>query len=249
MNVSKLAEEELTRYSRQIMIPNWNIEGQLRLKNAKVTIVGVGGLGCPVALYLTAAGVGRITLIDKERIELSNLNRQILHWSMDIGKFKTFSAIKKLSKLNPLIKFESYEEEIEKENIRELIKGSNVVVDCLDNWKTRFILNEACVSERIPLVHAGVHSWYGQITTIMPGKGPCLRCILLKTPKEEEKFPILGVTAGILGLLEALEAIKIIVGLGNPLVGRILFFDGETSSFQEAQVQRRRDCPVCGGIS
>jgi len=249
MNNSKLAEEELTRYSRQIMIPNWNVEGQLRLKNAKVTIVGVGGLGCPVALYLTAAGVGRITLIDKEKIELSNLNRQILHWSMDIGKFKTFSAIEKLSKLNPLIKFESYEREIEKENIRELIKGSNVVVDCLDNWKTRFILNEACVSERIPLVHAGVHSWYGQITTIMPGKGPCLRCILPKTPKEEEKFPILGVTAGVLGLLEALEAIKIIVGLGNPLIGRILFFDGETSSFQEAKVQRRKGCPVCGGVS
>ena len=249
MNNSKLAEEELTRYSRQIMIPNWNVEGQLRLKNAKVTIVGVGGLGCPVALYLTAVGVGRITLIDKEKIELSNLNRQILHWSMDIGKFKTFSAIEKLSKLNPLIKIESYEREIEKENIRELIKGSNVVVDCLDNWKTRFILNEACVSERIPLVHAGVHSWYGQITTIMPGKGPCLRCILPKTPKEEEKFPILGVTAGVLGLLEALEAIKIIVGLGNPLIGRILFFDGETSSFQEAKVQRRKGCPVCGGVS
>ena len=230
------------------MIPNWNVEGQLKLKNAKVTIVGVGGLGCPVALYLTAAGIGKITLIDKEKIELSNLNRQVLHWSVDIGKFKTFSAIEKLSKLNPLIKFESYEEEIEKENIRELIKDSNVVVDCLDNWKTRFILNEACVSERIPLVHAGVHSWYGQITTIMPGKGPCLRCILPKNPKEEEKFPVLGVTAGVLGLLEALETIKIIVGLGKLLVGRILFFDGETSSFQEAQVQRKKDCPVCGGI-
>ena len=247
MNV-KLTEEELTRYSRQVMIPDWNVKGQLKLKNAKVTIVGVGGLGCPVALYLTAAGIGRITLIDKEKIELSNLNRQVLHWSVDIGKFKTSSAIEKLSKLNPLIKFESYEEEIERESIRELIKGSNVVVDCLDNWKTRFILNEACVSERIPLVHAGVHSWYGQITTIMPGKGPCLRCILPKTPKEEEKFPVLGVTAGVLGLLEALEAIKIIVGLGKPLVGRILFFDGETSSFQEAQVQRKKDCPVCGGI-
>ena len=247
MNV-KLTEEELTRYSRQMMIPNWNVEGQLKLKNAKVTIVGVGGLGCPVALYLTAAGIGRITLIDKEKIELSNLNRQILHWSVDIGKFKTFSAIEKLSKLNPSIKFESYKEEIERESIRELIKDSNVIVDCLDNWKTRFILNEACVSERIPLVHAGVHSWYGQITTIMPGKGPCLRCILPKTPKEEEKFPVLGVTAGVLGLLEALEAIKIIVGLGKPLVGRILFFDGETSSFQEAQVQRKKDCPVCGGI-
>ena len=123
MNV-KLTEEELTRYSRQIMIPNWNVEGQLKLKNAKVTIAGVGGLGCPVALYLTAAGIGRITLIDKEKIELSNLNRQILHWSVDIGNFKTFSAIEKLSKLNPLIKFESYEEEIEKENIRELIKLS-----------------------------------------------------------------------------------------------------------------------------
>ena len=247
MNV-KLTEEELTRYSRQIMIPNWNVEGQLKLKNAKVTIAGVGGLGCPVALYLTAAGIGKITLIDREKVELSNLNRQILHWSRDVGKFKTLSALEKLSELNPSINFESYEEQVDEKSIRKMIKGSNVVVDCLDNWKTRFILNEACVSERIPLVHAGVHSWYGQITTIMPGKGPCLRCILPKTPKEEEKFPVLGVTAGVLGLLEALEAIKIIVGLGKPLVGRILFFDGETSSFQEAQVQRKKDCPVCGGI-
>jgi len=248
MNV-KLAEEELTRYSRQIMIPNWNVEGQLKLKNAKVTIVGVGGLGCPVALYLTAAGIGKITLIDREKVELSNLNRQILHWSRDVGKFKTLSALEKLSELNPSINFESYEEQVDEKSIRKMIKGSNVVVDCLDNWKTRFILNEACVAERIPLVHAGVHSWYGQITTIMPGKGPCLRCILPKTPKEEEKFPVLGVTAGVLGLLEALETIKIIVGLGKPLVGRILFFDGETSSFQQALIQRRKECPVCKNIN
>jgi len=249
MKAFKLTEEEMTRYSRQIMIPGWDVEGQLRLKNAKVTIVGVGGLGCPAALYLAAAGVGKITLIDKEKVELSNLNRQILHWSRDIGKFKTLSALEKLSELNSAISFESYEEQVKEESIKKLIRGSNVIVDCLDNWKTRFVLNEACVSERIPLVHAGVHSWYGQITTIIPGKGPCLRCILPKTPKEEEKFPILGVTAGILGLLEALETIKLIVGLGKPLVGRMLFFDGETSSFQEAKVQRRRDCPVCGEIS
>ncbi|RLI21331.1 adenylyltransferase [Candidatus Bathyarchaeota archaeon] len=249
MKAFKLTEEEMTRYSRQIMIPGWDVEGQLRLKNAKVTIVGVGGLGCPVALYLAAAGVGKITLIDKEKVELSNLNRQILHWSRDIGKFKTLSALEKLSELNSAISFESYEEQVKEESIKKLIRGSNVIVDCLDNWKTRFVLNEACVSERIPLVHAGVHSWYGQITTIIPGKGPCLRCILPKTPKEEEKFPILGVTAGMLGLLEALETIKLIVGLGKPLVGRMLFFDGETSSFQEAKVQRRRDCPVCGEIS
>jgi len=244
----KLTGEELTRYSRQIMIPNWNVEGQLKLKNAKVTIVGVGGLGCPVALYLTAAGIGKITLIDREKVELSNLNRQILHWSRDVGKFKTLSALEKLSELNPSINFESYEEQVDEKSIRKMIKGSNVVVDCLDNWKTRFILNEACVTERIPLVHAGVHSWYGQITTIIPGESPCLRCILPETPKEEEKFPILGVTAGILGLLEALETIKLIVELGKPLVGRMLFFDGETLSFQEARIQRRRDCPVCGGI-
>lgn len=249
MKAIKLTEGELARYSRQIMIPNWGVEGQLKLKKAKVTIVGVGGLGCPVALYLTAAGVGRITLVDKEKIELSNLNRQILHWSRDVGKFKTISAIEKLSELNPSVNFESYEEPVEAENIRKMIRSSNVVVDCLDNWKTRFMLNEACVSERIPLVHAGVHSWYGQITTIIPGESPCLRCILPETPKEEEKFPILGVTPGILGLLEALETIKLIVGLGTPLVGRMLFFDGEASTFQEAQIQRRRDCPVCGGIS
>ena len=132
------------------------------------------------------------------------------------------------------------------DNVQELVRGSTVVVDALDNWRTRFLLNQACVKLGVPLVHAGVHSFYGQATTILPGRGPCLRCILPTLPPEEKKVPILGVTAGILGLIEALEALKIITGIGRTLAGKLLYFDGETTTFTLVRVERRRDCPVCG---
>jgi len=244
----KFSSTELERYDRQIRIKGLGKSGQSKLKGARVMVAGAGGLGDPISLYLVAAGVGYVAIVDKDAVELSNLNRQILHWSNDIGKLKNVSAIEKLRQLNPEIRVEATQKAITSDNARELVKAFTVVVDGLDHWSTRFLLNKACVEERIPFVHAGVYSLYGQITTILPGKGPCLQCILPKIPPEEEKFPVLGATAGTLGLLEALETIKIITGLGEPLVGRMLHFDGETMSFQEIRVERRRSCPVCGSL-
>lgn len=244
----KLSGDELERYDRQIRIGGLGIEGQVKLKGARVTIAGAGGLGCSCLIYLAAAGAGKIAVVDEGMVELSNLNRQICHWSKDIGKSKTVSLGEKIRELNPNVELEMVTERMSTETASDLILGSTVVLDCLDNWETRFILNGACVVGRIPLVHAGVHSLYGQITTILPGRGPCLRCILPETPLSEDGIPVLGVTAGTLGLLEALEAIKIITGMGEPLVGRMLYFDGETTSFYEIKVSRREDCPVCGTV-
>jgi len=244
----KFSPTELERYDRQIRIKGLGKTGQSKLKKARVMVTGAGGLGCPASLYLVAAGVGHVAIVDKDAVELSNLNRQILHWGNDIGKLKSVSIIEKLRQLNPEVEVEAIPKAITLDNATELVKAFTVVVDGLDCWSTRFLLNKACVKERVPFVHAGIYSLYGQITTILPGKGPCLQCILPKPPPEEEKFPVLGATAGTLGLLEVLETIKIITGLGEPLVGRMLHFDGETMSFQEIRVERRPDCPVCGSF-
>ena len=244
----KLSSNELERYDRQIRINGLGKTGQSKLKKASVIVAGAGGLGCPASLYLVAAGVGYVAVVDKETVELNNLNRQILHWSNDIGKPKSVSMMEKLCQLNPEVKVEAVQKVLTTHNARQLIKDFTVIVDALDNWRTRFLLNRACVKEKIPFVHAGIHGLYGQITTILPGKGPCLQCILPKPPPEEEKFPVLGATVGTLGLLEALEAIKIITGLGEPLIGRMLHFDGEIMNFQEIKLERRRNCPVCGSL-
>ncbi len=242
-----LSSSELKRYDRQIRISDLGTNGQLRLKRARVLVAGAGGLGSPVSFYLVAAGIGHVAILDKDTVELSNLNRQILHWSKDMGKLKSVSAIEKLRLLNPEVRVEGISEIIDSETIYKLVKGFSVVVDCMDNWPTRFLINQACVKEKIPFIHSGVHSLYGQITTIFPGKGPCLRCILPKTPKDEE-IPILGATAGTLGALEALETIKIITELGDPLVGRMLYIDCENMSFHEIKIERRKDCPICGSL-
>ena len=248
MNESKLSPEELERYDRQLRIIGWGVESQLKVKGSHVMVVGAGGLGCPTALYLAAVGVGHIAVVDRERVELSNLNRQVLHWSGDLDKPKVESVAEKLRKLNPNVRVEPLQLELNEENIEDLIRKFDVVVDCLDNWRTRFILNEACVKSRKPLVHAGVHSWYGQITTVLPGRGPCLRCIWPENPPETERFPILGATAGTLGLLEVLEVVKLITGLGQPLVGRMLYLDLEIASIEELKIERVKSCPVCGSI-
>lgn len=242
----RLASNELKRYDRQIRIRGLGENGQLKLKKARVIVAGAGGLGCPASLYLVAAGVGYLVIVDKETIELSNLNRQVLHWTNDVGKLKSVSAIEKLRQLNPKVRVEAVPKVITPDNAQQLVRGFTVVVDGMDNWRTRFVINEACVKENVPFVHAGVYSLYGQITTILPGRGPCLQCILPKIPPEEEKFPILGATAGTLGLLEAMETVKLITGIGETLAGRILHLDAETMNIQEIKVERRIDCPICG---
>jgi len=237
---------ELERYDRQLRIPGWGVEGQKKLKKARVIVAGAGGLGCPASLYLAATGVGHLTIIDKETVELSNLNRQVLHWQPDVGKYKADSVATKLQSLNPKIEVEAVKAEITEKSVRNLIKGADIVVDGMDNFTTRFILNFGCVKEKIPFVHAGIYGLDGQMTTIIPKKGPCLQCIFPEKPPELKKFPVAGVTPATLAILEALETIKLIIGLGQPLVGRMLLFDGEALTFSIMEVRRDPNCPVCG---
>jgi adenylyltransferase/sulfurtransferase len=231
-----------------MLLPSWGTEGQTRLKSAKVVIAGAGGLGCPAAIYLAAAGVGNLVVMDKDVFELSNLNRQILGWQRDVGRPKAEAAVEKLRALNPEIAVKSLVVEITEENICALIQDATVVVDALDNWRTRFIINEACVNKRLPLVHAGIFGLYGQITTVVPGKGPCLRCLLPETPKEISRFPVLGATPALFATLQVMEVLKFIVGFGDPLTGRLLLFDGENMEFTTVNIERRLDCHVCAHL-
>ena len=228
--------------------------GQEKLLAGKVLIVGAGGLGSPVSLYLAAAGVGTIGIIDKDFVELSNLQRQILYTTKDLGKPKTESAREKLTALNPDVNVVTHQVTFDKETASGLIKDYDVIVDCTDNFPARYILNETCAAQRKPFIHAGVYCFNGQIFTIIPGKGPCFKCIFHEPPSPES-YPassspgILGVVAGILGLLEANEVIKILTKTGEPLVGSMLIFDASTSSFRKVPIPRNPDCPVCRDIS
>lgn len=243
-----LTPEELERYSRQILIRGFGEDGQQKLKNAHVLVAGLGGLGSPASTYLVAAGVGRLTILDAERVELSNLNRQILHWQLDVGRSKAGSAIEKLWAMNPKAKIESRLEKITSKNVGKLIKGADIVVDGMDNYPTRYLLNEACVRNRIPFIHGAVEGLVGQLATILPGEGPCLKCIIPKESPLKPAFPVLGTTPGVIGCLQAMEAIKLIVGIGRPLVGRILFFNGEDMTFDNIEASRDPKCPVCKGV-
>lgn len=241
-----LSQSELERYDRQLRIPGWGLHAQRRLKESKVAVVGIGGLGCLASTYLAAVGVGRLILVDMGRFELSNLNRQVLGYQRDIGRFKSLVAQEKLKELNPDIEVEAAVMEIGESNVSEVIGDADVVVDGMDNWRTRFILNRYCVRRRIPFVHAGISEMYGQITTIVPYKGPCLRCIFPRNPLEVERIPVFGAIPAMMASMQVVETVKLITGLGNPLVGRLLFVDGYEMSFNIIQVVRREDCPICG---
>lgn len=236
----------MERYSRQVLIPGFGEEGQRRLRRASAVVVGLGGLGSPSSLYLAAAGVGRITLVDSEEVEESNLNRQILHWTRDVGRPKGESAAEKLRELNPEVRVEVVGERLTEGNAGRILKG-DVVVDGLDNYETRYLVNSHCVRKGIPFVHAAVEGLTGQLLTVVPGKGPCLRCVIPEPPPPKPLFPVLGATPGVMGCLQAMEAIKLLTGLGKPLVGRLLLFEGRTMTFEEAEVRRNPGCPVCGG--
>jgi molybdopterin/thiamine biosynthesis adenylyltransferase len=231
-----------------MLVPGWGEDGQKKLKSAKVVVAGAGGLGCPASIYLAAAGVGKLVVIDKEEFELSNLNRQILGWQKDIGRLKAEVVAEKLRALNPEVEVKPLVVEITGENIRELIHNADVVVDAMDNWRTRFIVNSGCVEKGIPFVHAGIFGLYGQMMTIMPGKGPCLRCLLPETPKEVRRFPVPGVTPALFAMLQVMETLKLIIGFGETLAGRMLLLDGEGMSFTVVNVERRPECPICANL-
>jgi len=242
--VAALTPEELERYDRQLRV--WGVEAQERLKRSTALVVGVGGLGSPVAMYLAAAGVGRLVLVDPEVVELSNLNRQVLHWTTDLGRAKVESAAEKLRRLNPHVEVVAVRRRIESlEDAVQLVGEADVVVDCLDNWRTRFLINEACVRLGKPLVHAAVRGLYGQLMVVKPGEGPCLRCLVPEEPPQEERIPVAGPTPGALGALEAMEAVKLLTGYGEPLVGKLLVYDGLHGSVDVIAVRKRENCPVC----
>ncbi len=240
-----ITDEEQKRYARQILLSGE--EGQERLKAASVLVAGAGGLGTVISLYLAAAGVGRLRIIDCDIVESSNLNRQILHWSRDVGRPKTASVKEKLAALNPLIRIEAEQSRITEENMGALAQGCNLIVDAMDNFPTRYLLNRTAVDRGIPFIHGAVRGFFGQTTTVIPGKGPCLRCLFPVSPPPEV-FPIVGATCGVIGSIEAAEAIKLLTGQGEPLMGRIFIWDGLAGNADSIIVERNPACPDCGNL-
>ncbi len=239
-----LTSDERNRYDRQISIPGFGETGQEKLKQAKVVIAGCGGLGSPAAIYLAAAGVGTIRIIDHDKVELSNLNRQVLHWDKDLGRSKVESGQEKLSRMNKNINIEPVNETITDKNVSSLIAGFNVVIDALDNLPTRFILNEAAIGQGIPFIHGAVYGLEGRVMTVIPGKSACLRCLYQGTPPQQ-KFPVLGTTPAVVGAIQATEAVKLITGIGKLLTNRLLIYDGLNMKFTELKVNLKFDCEHC----
>lgn len=238
--------DKLERYARQLEL--LGAEGQDRLGSSSVAIVGLGGLGSVAALYLAAAGVGSIKLVDRGRVEPSDLDRQILHWTKDVGKRKASSAYEKLTQVNPHVDIVVYDLELDEDNVDIVLKHCSVVLDGLDNWRTRFLVNNACVKLGIPLIHARGRGFGGELLVIIPGKTACLRCILPRAPKRRESTSTLGVVAGILGMLQAVEAIKLLSGIGEVHAGKLMIYDGLTQELTKIGVRRNPQCPSCGRI-
>jgi molybdopterin/thiamine biosynthesis adenylyltransferase/rhodanese-related sulfurtransferase len=245
-----LGAEQKQRYSRHLLIPEVGSEGQARLLGSKALLIGAGGLGSPAALYLAAAGVGTIGLVDFDVVDLSNLQRQVIHTTDRIGERKVESARIAIKALNPDVTVVAHEEMLVATNVERIIAGYDVILDGTDTFETRYILNDAAVAAGIPVVHASVFRFEGQLTTFVPYEGPCYRC-LYPTPPPPELAPgcsvagVLGVVPGILGLLQTNEALKVLLGIGNTLAGRLLLFDALETEFTELQLRRDPGCPVC----
>ena len=245
-----LSAEQKQRYSRHLLIPEVGAAGQTRLLESKALLIGAGGLGSPAALYLAAAGVGTIGIVDFDVVDLSNLQRQILHTNERIGERKVESARRSIEALNPDVKVVTHEEMLLADNVERIIHGYDVIIDGTDTFETRYLLNDAAVAKNIPVVHASVFRFEGQLTTFIPYEGPCYRC-LYPTPPPPELAPgcsvagVLGVVPGIMGMLQANEALKVLLGIGDTLSGRLLLFDALDTSFTELKLRRDPACPVC----
>lgn len=243
--------EQLVRYSRHFLLPEVGEEGQARLLQAKVFMVGAGGLGSPAAYYLAAAGVGTLGIIDNDVVDMSNLQRQILHTNDRVGKPKVESAKQTLEALNPDVKVIPYQEKLTSANIMEMIKDYDVVVDGSDNFPTRYLVNDACVLAKKPNVHGSIFQFEGQATVFYPGKGPCYRCLYPAPPPPDmapscQEAGVLGVLPGLIGVVEALETIKLILGKGDILIGKLLCFNTLTMEINTLKLRRDPECPICG---
>jgi molybdopterin/thiamine biosynthesis adenylyltransferase/rhodanese-related sulfurtransferase len=247
-----LDEKQRRRYSRHLLIPEIGAQGQQRLLEARVLVVGAGGLGSPAALYLAAAGIGHLGIVDDDVVDESNLQRQVLHSTAALGEPKVESAGRRLAELNPDVEVVGYRERLTAESIdRILDEGWDVIVDGADNFPTRYLVNDASIWHKIPVVHGSIYRFEGQVTVFKPYEGPCYRC-LFPTPPPPELAPscaeggVLGVLPGVIGSLQASEALKLALGIGEPLIGRLLLFDALAATFDEVKLRRDPDCPVCG---
>ena len=250
-----LDAEERERYGRHLLIPEVGEIGQVKLLESKVLMVGAGGLGSPAAFYLAAAGVGTLALVDDDVVDRSNLQRQILHTDRSVGTPKVESARATLQALNPSLRVVAHQERMTRDNIDRLIEGYDVVVDGSDNFATRYLVNDACVKHRIPNVHGSIFRFEGQVSVFWPDyenrPGPCYRCLFPEPPPPElapscAEAGVLGILPGVIGTLEAVETVKILLGAGDPLVGRLMVYDALQQRFTELKIDRNPECPVCG---
>jgi adenylyltransferase/sulfurtransferase len=245
-----LSEEQLQRYSRHIILPEVGGKGQKKISNAKVFIVGAGGLGCPVGYYLAAAGVGTIALVDNDTVELSNLQRQIAHSVNTLGFNKADSARKTFEALNPDVRINVIKERVNSRNIINLIKDYDIVVDGSDNFPTRYLINDACVMLKKPLVSGAILRFEGQVTTIIPGEGPCYRCLFEDPPPPGlvpscQEAGVLGVLPGVIGALQATEVLKLVLQKGEPLKGLLLIYGALGTNFRKVKIPKNPSCPIC----
>ncbi len=246
-----LSEAEIERYSRHIILPELGGAGQQKLKQASVLVVGAGGLGSPALLYLTAAGVGRIGVIEDDVVDLTNLQRQVLHGTSDVGRPKVISASETMKQLNPHVQIDVYNQRLTKENIFDIIEKYDVIVDGVDNFPTRYLLNDACVMKHKTLVEGGILRFMGLIMSIRGGETACYRCVFEEPPPPGAvpscaEAGVLGAVAGVIGTMQATEVLKILTGFGQPLYDRLLQFDAEELRFHEVKARRNPKCPVCG---
>jgi len=246
-----LSKDEILRYSRHLIMPEVGMEGQIKLKNAKVLLVGAGGLGAPLGLYLAAAGVGRIGIVDFDVVDFTNLQRQVIHGTKDVGRKKLDSAHDRMKDINPNVRIDKYEVALTSENALEIISGYDMVVDGTDNFPTRYLVNDACVILKKPNVYGSIFRFEGQATIFATEGGPCYRCLYPEPPPPGlvpscAEGGVLGILPGIIGLVQATEAVKLILGTGQPLIGRLMLYDALAMKFRELKLRRNPECPVCG---
>ena len=246
----QLTDEQAIRYARHITLPGVGARGQERLLSSRVAIVGAGGLGSPVALYLAAAGIGTVGIVDDDRVDSTNLQRQVIHSLDHVGQSKTDSARERISALNPDVKVELYPEKLDAANAFRILSAYDVIVDATDNFPTRYLLNDVSLNLRIPVVHASIYRFEGQVSVFDPYQGPCYRCLFPLPPPPEiaascDAGGVLGVLPGVMGTIQATEALKVVLGLGETLVGRILLYDALAQRTSELRVDRNPECPAC----
>ena len=247
----EFTDEQIERYSRHIILPEVGGAGQQKMLEARILLLGAGGLGSPAAYYLAAAGIGNLGIVDFDQVDLSNLQRQIIHSTERIGMLKTESAKKTIQALNPDVNVTLYNEKIDSSNILSIIKDYDYVVDGSDNFPTRYLVNDACVMENKTLIHGSIYRFEGQVTVFKPNSGPCYRCLYPEPPPPGmspncQEGGVLGVLAGIVGNLQVVEVLKLILGIGEPLVGKLLIYDALKTEFRNLNLRKDASCPLCG---